>query len=52
MSEQAVFNPDGLIRGVNGAAMIRPRSSVVHLAAIGCNTCPCSRLRPAVCDAI
>ena len=38
MSEQAVFNPDGLIRGVNGAAMIRPRSSVVHLAAIGCNT--------------
>ena len=28
MSEQAVFNPDGLIQSVNGAAMIRPRSSV------------------------
>ena len=52
MSEQAVYNPDGLIQSVNGGSYDPPSVLSVHLAAVCCNTCPSSRLRPAVCDAI
>ena len=40
MSEQAVYNPDGLILSVNGGCYDPPSVLSVHLAAVCCNTCP------------